>query len=148
MSAPIKAVAMRLDPELLARVDAVAVTLARPGITVSRTDAVRVLLHEALAARDTGSTAAPSPAPRAAPARRAPPARSSATLKGNIAPGDADYDRVRAALLAARAAAPREWTGARIVERSGASAPEVGRLSQGRPCSRLTVDRLAKILPT
>jgi hypothetical protein len=148
MSAPIKAVAMRLDPELLARVDAVAVTLSRPGITVSRTDAVRVLLHEALAARDTGSTAAPSPAPRAAPARRAPPAPSSATLKGNIAPGDADYDRVRAALLVARAAAPREWTLPKIMERSQASRAEAARLSRGVACSRMTVDRLAKILPT
>lgn len=150
---------IRTTPEIIAGVDEALTTLraalpagVRPE-SVTRGDAARLLLAEAIAARAARPAAPPVDEAPAAPARRVArsPAPAAAVVAGGqsrVHPGDADYDRVRAALLAARAAAPREWTGARIVERSRASAPEVGRLSQGRPCSRLTVDRLAKILPT
>jgi predicted DNA-binding protein len=42
--------AVRLDPELLARLDAVAVKLSRPGLEVTRADAIRIALATGLLA--------------------------------------------------------------------------------------------------
>ena len=36
--------AVRLDPELLDRLDAIAVKLSRPGLNVTRADAIRIAL--------------------------------------------------------------------------------------------------------
>jgi hypothetical protein len=40
---------VRVDPEVIARLDAVAAKLSRPGLELSRTDAVRIALLEGLA---------------------------------------------------------------------------------------------------
>ncbi len=42
--------AVRLDPELLARLDAVATKLSRPGLEVTRADAIRIALATGLQA--------------------------------------------------------------------------------------------------
>ena len=42
--------AVRLDPELLARLDAVATKLSRPGLDVTRADAIRIALATGLQA--------------------------------------------------------------------------------------------------
>jgi hypothetical protein len=42
--------AVRLDPDLIARLDAVAVKLSRPGLEVTRTDAMRICLLTGLQA--------------------------------------------------------------------------------------------------
>jgi predicted DNA-binding protein len=40
--------AVRLDPELIARLDAVATKLSRPGLEVTRADAIRIALATGL----------------------------------------------------------------------------------------------------
>jgi predicted DNA-binding protein len=42
--------AVRLDPELLVRLDAVATKLSRPGLEVTRADAIRIALATGLQA--------------------------------------------------------------------------------------------------
>jgi predicted transcriptional regulator len=42
--------AVRLDPDLLARLDAVATKLSRPGLEVTRADAIRIALATGLQA--------------------------------------------------------------------------------------------------
>jgi predicted DNA-binding protein len=42
--APTQQIAVRLEAELLGRLDAVAAKLSRPGLALTRTDAVRVCL--------------------------------------------------------------------------------------------------------
>ena len=42
--------AVRLDPEMLARLDAVAAKLSRPGLEVTRADAIRIALATGLQA--------------------------------------------------------------------------------------------------
>lgn len=47
---PTVQVAIRLDAELIPRLDAVAAKLSRPGLSLTRTDAVRICLQTGLAA--------------------------------------------------------------------------------------------------
>lgn len=47
-SVPLRA---RLEPALMAAIDRVAARESRPGAPVTRSDALRLLIHEALAAR-------------------------------------------------------------------------------------------------
>ena len=42
--------AVRLDPELIARLDVIAAKLSRPGLEVTRTDAIRIALLTGLQA--------------------------------------------------------------------------------------------------
>ena len=49
-TSPTVQTAIRLDPELIARLDAVAAKLTRPGLEVTRSDAMRICLLTGLQA--------------------------------------------------------------------------------------------------
>jgi predicted transcriptional regulator len=45
---PTQQIAIRLDPDVISRLDAIATKLSRPGLSITRTDAIRVALLNGL----------------------------------------------------------------------------------------------------
>jgi hypothetical protein len=86
--APKRQAGFKADPALLARIDAFAaqVMSEHPGLNVSRTDAIVMLLTEALNARGVasggeGAASSPAPARRPTSKRAAPAAKKGAKPK-------------------------------------------------------------------
>jgi hypothetical protein len=78
-AAPARLVAIRLAPEVIARLDVVAATLTRPGLEATRTDALRVALMTGLQAIEQDLQPPPAKARRVRPtpgtAKATPPTR-------------------------------------------------------------------------
>lgn len=142
---------IRTTPEIIAGVDQALTTLraalpagVRPE-SVTRGDAARLLLVEAIAARAARHAAPPvaeAHTTSRSRAKRAPVTAGDATAEVR---GEAAQVRARWVKLAEQA--PRDWTVDRVAALSGASRAAVGRLRGGKPCAESTVAAVAKILP-
>lgn len=140
---------IRMTPELTRGVDeafALLKTTVPAGVDVTRGDAARVLLIEAITAR-AARHAAP-PVAEAHTTSRSRAKRAPVTLSEVAAEVHGEAAQVRARWKALAAQAPRDWTVDRVAKLSGASRAAVGRLSGGKGCSSATVAAVAKILPT
>lgn len=142
---------IRTTPEIIAGVDQ-ALTALRAALpagvrpeSVTRGDAARLLLVEAIAAR-AARHAAP-PVAEAHTTSRSRAKRAPVTASEVAAEVHDEASQVRARWKALAAQAPRDWTVDRVAQLSGASRAAVGRLSGGKGCSSATVAAVAKILP-
>ncbi len=143
---------IRTTPDIIVGIDQ-ALTALRAALpagvrpeSVTRGDAARLLLAEAIAAR-AARHAAPPVAEAHTPSR-------SRTKRVPVTSGEVAAEvrneaaKVRARWVALAEQAPREWTVDRVTALSGASRAAVGRLRGGNPCAAATVAAVAKILPT
>lgn len=140
-----RTITVRLSADLIARLEAERDRLAAlvPGSSLGLSDAVRSLIHRALA---MPSTSAPAPSPAPAPSRPIVARVEAAQRRAaEVA------ERLRA-LRDAEAASgvpvgSRQWTIRPIAERAGMSGDPVAKLMRGEHVSPAMVDKLAAILP-